>query len=290
MKKLKSHFTFTKERRNGIFLLILIVVALQAVYFFVSFSKEIQVNQKELETFQNEIDSLRLTEIENRKPKTYLFNPNFITDYKGYTLGMSNEEIDKLLAFRKQDKWVNSAKEFQDVTNVSDSLLSIISPYFKFPEWIANSKPKISSSFQNNSRPKTFEQKQDLNTATASQLQKVYGIGETYSQRIVAYRDKYGGFIADVQLQEVYGLTAEVIERLTTHFTVKTPKQVESISLNTATIEELVKIQYIDYEIAHNIIEQRTLREGFHSLDELMKVKSFPIKKVEIIKLYLKLN
>lgn len=291
MKKLKSHFTFTKERRNGIFLLILIVVALQVVYFFVSFSsKEIQINQKELETFQNEIDSLRLTEIENRKPKTYLFNPNFITDYKGYTLGMSNEEIDKLLAFRKQDKWVNSAKEFQDVTNVSDSLLSIISPYFKFPEWIANSKPKISSSFQNNSRPKTFEQKQDLNTATASQLQKVYGIGETYSQRIVAYRDKYGGFIADVQLQEVYGLTAEVIERLTTHFTVKTPKQVESISLNTATIEELVKIQYIDYEIAHNIIEQRTLREGFHSLDELMKVKSFPIKKVEIIKLYLKLN
>ncbi|HLV37823.1 ComEA family DNA-binding protein [Xanthomarina sp.] len=291
MKTLKSHFKFTKERRNGIFLLILFIVALQVIYFFVSFSsEEIQINQNELEIFQNEIDSLRLAEIESRKPKIYPFNPNYITDYKGYTLGMTNEEIDRLLAFRKQDKWINSAKEFQQVTGVSDSLLAILSPHFKFPDWVTNPKPKTEYSFKNNDQPKTFEQKQDLNTASASQLQKVNGIGEGYSKRIIAYRDKYGGFIADVQLQEIYGLSPEVIERLKEHFTVKTPKHVEKISLNSATIEELVTIQYIDYEIAHHITEQRTLREGYNSLDELLKVKSFPSNKIEIIKLYLKLN
>lgn len=291
MEKLKSHFTFTKERRNGIFLLILILVGLQAVYFFVSFSSEdTQVNENELEVFQNEIDSLRQVEIENRKPKIYPFNPNYITDYKGYTLGMTNEEIDRLLAFRKQDKWINSVKEFQLITQVSDSLLSVLSPYFKFPEWVTNPKPKPDYSFKNNNQPKTYDQKQDLNTASALQLQKVNGIGEAFSKRIVAYRDKYGGFIADIQLQEVYGLSPEVIERLTEQFTVKTPKQVEKISLNSATVEELVSIQYIDYEIAHHIIEQRTLRDGYQSLDELLKVKRFPSNKIEIIKLYLKLN
>ena len=48
-------------------------------------------------------------------------------------------------------------------------------------------------------------------------------------------------------------------------------------------------IQFIDYEIAHNIIEERTLRDGFKSLEELTKVEDFPIKKFEIIKLYLHL-
>ena len=83
---------FTKQQRNGIFLLLLLIVAFQCVYFFVDFSEtEIKVDEKELSDFKAEIDSLRLVEIENRKPKLYPFNPNFITDYKGYTLGMTNE-------------------------------------------------------------------------------------------------------------------------------------------------------------------------------------------------------
>ena len=41
-----------------------------------------------------------------------------------------------------QNKWINSSKQFQEVTKVSDSLLNAISQYFKFPEWITNPKPK----------------------------------------------------------------------------------------------------------------------------------------------------
>ena len=49
-------------------------------------------------------------------------------------------------------------------------------------------------------------------------------------------------------------------------------------------------IQHIDYDIAHNIIEQRQLREGYKSIDELKKVKDFPVNKIEIIELYLHLE
>lgn len=290
---MKSHFTFTKGQRNGIFLLLLIIIAAQCIYFFVDFpSEKIQVNQNELHTFQHEVDSLKLVEIETNKPKIYPFNPNYITDYKGYTLGMSNEEIDRLLNFRKQDKWINSAKQFQEVTKVSDSLLNVLSPYFKFPDWVANPKPKTDwTEYSKTNKIKSYEQKIDLNTATAIQLQKVYGVGEKLSESIIRLRNKFvGGFIADVQLQDVYGLSPEVMERITNDFTVKTPRVVQKINLNTATTEQLVTIQHVDYQLAHDIIEQRTLRDGFKSLDDLTKVKNFPVQKIEIIKLYLTLN
>jgi len=287
----KSHFKFTKGQRSGIFLLLLIIAVMQSLYFFADFSsKQVSINQDELTAFQNEIDSLGLVEKETQQTKIFPFNPNYITDYKGYTLGMSPNEIDRLLKFREQNKWVNSAKQFQEVTKVSESLLNTISPYFKFPEWVTNPKPSTSFKYQNNT-PKTFDQKIDLNTATAKQLQRVNGIGEKLSDRVIKFRNKFKeGFIADVQLQDVYGISPEVLKRLLNEFTVKTPRQIEKFNLNNVTIEQLVTIQHIDYEIAYEILDQRTLREGFKSLDELTKVKGFPIDKIEIIKLYLTLN
>jgi len=289
MKNFKSHFTFSKEQRNGIFLLLVLIVVFQCFYFFVEFPAEDTSGNKEaLSEFIKEIDSLRLVQLEKNKPKTYPFNPNYITDFKGATLGMTNEEIDRLIAFRKQNKWINSSKQFQEVTKVSDSLLNAISPYFKFPEWITNPKPKNNAVYIYNSKPKTFAQKQDLNTATAQQLQKVNGVGKVFSDRIIKYRNKFkGGFIADVQLLDVYGLTSEVIEKITNQFTVKIPKTIQQININAATIGDLVTIPHIDYDLAHNIIEQRQLREGYNSIDELTKVKDFPVNKIKIIELYL---
>jgi DNA uptake protein ComE-like DNA-binding protein len=283
---------FSKKQRSGIFLLLLLIIVLQCLYFFVDFSSnEVTVDENELDKFQKEIDSLRLVELENNKPKLYPFNPNYITDYRGYTLGMTNEEIDRLLAFRKENKWVNSAKEFQNVTKISDSLLTVISPYFQFPDWVTSPKQNYKATFQNYDVLKSFEQKQDLNTATAQQLQMINGIGEALSERIVNYRNKFvGGFISDIQLQDIYGLSPEVIERIMNKFTVKTPRDIKKININNATVDQLVTVQYIDYEIAHYILEERTLREGFKSLDELMKVNNFPVKKIEIIKLYLTLD
>lgn len=293
---MKSHFQFSNKQRNGIFLLLVVVLISQCVYWFapnifITSNEKLVKNKNQLEAFKNELDSLRLVELENSKPKIYPFNPNYITDYKGYNLGMTNEEIDRLHKFREANQWVNSAKEFQQVTKVSDSFLKTISLYFKFPEWVTNPKPQSKSfnnSYSNSTKPKTFDQKIDLNTASVAQLKKVYGVGEKLSERIINYRNKSkGGFIADIEISEVWGLSPEVIKRILNDFTVKTPRVIKKFNINTATRDELVTIQYVDYEVANNIIEERTLRDGFNSLEDLTKVEDFPVRKIEIIKLYL---
>jgi DNA uptake protein ComE-like DNA-binding protein len=293
MKNLKSHFVFSRKQRNGIFLLIIIILVLQILIFKKNSNQfQVEINNDILATYNAQIDSLQQKKNKENQPQIYPFNPNYITDYKGYTLGMSASEIDRLLQFRAENKWVNSAKEFQEITQISDSLLAAISPYFKFPEWVTSSTKTQGQTYTKkfSDEPRSIEQKIDLNMATASQLQRVYGIGDKLSQRIIDYRTKQpSGFIADVQLTEVYGITPELVEEITKYFTVKTPAQINKVDLNKATIEELVTIKYIDYPVAYNIIEARTLRDGFKTLDELTKVKDFPIHKLEIIKLYLTL-
>lgn len=288
---MKFYTYFSNQQRLAIVVLILGILSLQLVW----------VSHRELQTdtfniphetylkFQKEKDSLIADQRQSSTPKLYPFNPNYITDYKGYTLGMNAKEIDRLHAYRAKNKWVNTTKEFQRITKVPDSLLDKIAPYFKFPDWVTNSPQKLRSSpyaFE-----KSFEQKIDLNKATANQLQKVYGIGAFYSERIVRYRDSFeGGFISDVQLQGIHGLTSEVIENILKEFTVKTPRLINKINLNSATIDQLVSIEYIGYELAYEIVELRMLRDGYNAIKELTKVKGFPKEKLEIIKLYLSLN
>ncbi|KAB1068235.1 helix-hairpin-helix domain-containing protein [Tamlana haliotis] len=288
---MKSHFTFSKNQRNGIFLLLILIVACQLLYFFVDLpSEEIHMQSKAFNTLEKQIDSLRLAELQNKNtPKP--FNPNYIDDFKGAVLGMGNEEIDRLLAFRSKNKWVNSSEEFQKVTGVSDSLLSVLSPNFKFPDWVREKKKSKQLAYSKVKSTKSFRDKQDLNTATAKQLQQINGVGKVLSGRIVKFRNTFvGGFIADVQLEEVYGLSPEVIQRITREFTVKNANTVQKIDLNRATVSDLVTIPHIDYDLAHHIIEQRQLRSGYKTFNELLKVKDFPVNKIKIIELYLQLE
>ncbi|MEP2280831.1 helix-hairpin-helix domain-containing protein [Maribacter sp.] len=240
---------------------------------------------------QAEIDSLKIVALEKDTVRIFPFNPNFITDFKGYTLGMSVVEIDRLHVFRSKEEFVNSAKEFQDVTKVSDSLLGIISPYFKFPEWTQNRKRKTafkSNTFSQDNKLKKVVWK-DLNTATAEELRKVRGIGEKLSARIIKFRDRLGGFLIEDQLQDVYGLEPDVVERALKQFKVVTKPNILKINVNTATVEELSKLIYLQKHVAQSIVNYRNLNGSINSLNELVKIEKFPSERINRIALYLSL-
>ncbi len=173
IEAIKSYFKFSRAQRAGIFSLFSIIILLQLLYFFVDFGFFIQKNPEKEKwlSLQSQIDSMKQEKLDD-VPKIYPFNPNFITDFKGYKLGMSVAEIDRLLAFRKENKYVNSPKEFQEVTKISDSLLRVISPYFKFPDWVNNKKEFVAYKKYSNT---AFVKKEkiviiDINKATQEDL------------------------------------------------------------------------------------------------------------------------
>jgi DNA uptake protein ComE-like DNA-binding protein len=283
--KLKSYFQYSKSQRSGIFILVLLCVVFQFAFFYFdpTFDKEEAFEKQKWISLQTKVDSLKV-EKQNYNPKIYPFNPNFISDYKGSKLGMSVAEIDRLLNFRKTNQYVNSALEFQKVTKVSDSLLNAMSPYFKFPDWVNKSKV-------NNFKP--FEKKiekilqLDINQTTKEDLIKIYGIGPALSDRILKQKELFGGFVSMKQMNDIWGLSPEVIASLNEHFKVATLPKIKKIDINTASIKELQLFPYFKYTLAKAIVTYRSMNGDFKGFEDLVKISGFPIEKLDIISLYL---
>jgi competence protein ComEA len=64
----------------------------------------------------------------------------------------------------------------------------------------------------------------NLNTASASQLEAVPGIGPKMAQRIVEYRQKNGAFKKIEELMNVKGIGEKSFLKLKAHITVSAPK------------------------------------------------------------------
>lgn len=224
--------------------------------------------------------------------KMYPFNPNFITDYKGYKLGMSVQEIDRLLTYRKANKYVNSAKEFQAVTHISDSLLMVIAPYFKFPDWVKNKKSSRDYMDYENKPFNKFDKKEktiliDINRATQEDLIKIYGIGEVISLRILKLKESLGGFVSMEQMKDVWGLSPEVNENLNSHFKIGVNPVLKKIDINNASLKEIAQFPYFKYALAKEIVIYRSMNGDFVNIEDLIKIKGFPVEKSNIIALYL---
>lgn len=223
---------------------------------------------------QHTIDSLKAME----SPKIiYPFNPNFINDQRGYFLDLSPQEIDRLHAYRKQGKWINSVRDFQKVTGVDSTWLHTYSTFFNFPSRVKKKHKKPAK--------KSFPPL-DLNTATADQFKQIYGVGEVLSQRIIRYRERLQGFATETQLSEVYGLSPEVVARLQDRCSIITPPTFKKIALQEASVEELSKIPYLSYTEARKIVRLRTELKGMR-FSSLHSIKDFDSLKIKRLALYL---
>ena len=294
MNIFKSHFWYHKSQRNGIFILILLIVIFQFIIVFVDFYSEEKVNidTPKVIAFHHQIDSLRKINLENKRLKIFPFNPNYITDYKGAQLGMSLVEIDKLLAFRKTGKFINSRKEFQKVTTISDALLNSISPYFKFPDWVVERNQNMQLSTSRDTRlfakkSKYILTSTDINLAVKEDLKTINGIGEKLSERIIKYRSKLQGFSTLNQLYEVWGLDTEVVDKLLLVFKVINLPNIKKINVNTVSFRELLKNPYLDYELCKKIFEYKDEVAELQDISELKNIIGFPLDLYDRIVLYL---
>ena len=109
----------------------------------------------------------------------------------------------------------------------------------------------------------------ELNTADSAKLCTVRGIGPVISRNIVAYRNRLGGFVHKGQLREVWGVTDENFEAISTQFFIDTTV-IQKINLNFAPANSLRAHPYFTGSMVNRITEARKLKGGWNKLRELV--------------------
>ncbi len=288
----KFFFRFSKEQRKGVLLLFTLIIIFQCIYFILNsidfgFQNESSKEKERWLSLQHEIDSLKL-EKKTKDDTIFPFNPNYISDYKGYVLGLSIEEIDRLQKYRKKGKFVNTPQEFKAVTGISDSILLKLTPYFRFPE---NFKTTSYSKNRDAVVSKKHKKKTiiviDINKATEEDLIRVYGIGPYFAKKIVKRRAQLGAFVSMEQMADFTRLMPHALEGLKQQFAVLSVPSPLKLNINSASLNQLAYFPYFNKELARSIITRRSMLGKITKIEELLEINGFPAEKEKIITLYL---
>lgn len=293
----KPHFWYNKSQRNGVFLLLFSIVVVQVVYLSVATHSldDSSRSLTEIALLERQIDSLKQIERKSRVPKVITFNPNYLTDYKASALGLSSTEIDRLLLYRMKGLFVNSMSQFQEVTKVSDSLLAVLTPQFKFPAWVQSNthtavKYGAGKKVKKNERLKDFIEIKNINTATERDLEMVDGVNFLLAKRIISYRERLQGFTYEGQLLEVWNLHPNMANRIWAFFQITDQPKIKKININVASFKEVLAIPYVDFKLCQKMFDYRDEVAELQSVEELKNIEGFPLDKYDRIVLYLEVQ
>ncbi len=286
-KWITNTFGFSRSETNGSLILIGFVLLIAILpRWFINSQKSVEVSAHsdkiKLQEWYSGI-SFSESEVSNEIPENSpkqspilrlkSFDPNVITLRELLSMGIPDNVSNNLISYRNAGGSFNVKMDLQKIYGMSESLydklegfliLPDIPPKPKFTE--KNIIPEISSTESENISPPIA-----INTASASELEVIRGIGPILSERIIKYRDLLGGFHSADQLHEVYGLNEEVINEILKKITVDSIQT--TININTEDLQGLSGHPYIDYKVARAIINYKTVHGAFREKSDLKKIK-----------------
>jgi len=126
----------------------------------------------------------------------------------------------------------------------------------------------------------------EINASDTAQLMKIPGIGASFAKKITGYRNVLGGYYRLEQLQEVYGMYAELYEKVIPFLRTDTGK-ITPIQVNTASLDKLKSHPYINFYQAKAIVEMRKKKGKLENIHELDLLEEFTPEDLERLKHYL---
>lgn len=276
---IRDYLTFNKRERNGIFVLLTIILSL-LIYLmitdkciqhkkidFTKFEKEIQLLQAVAETKNNPApeQAIASASIAAIAPERFMFDPNQLSETNWKKLGLTDKQIHSIKNYEAKGGTFRKKEDVKKMYCISPELYASLEPYINIP--VEEKKEAFKTSDHKNPLPelKILE----LNSVDSSQLTTIKGIGAFYAKTIIKYRNALGGYYAKEQLMEVWKFDQEKFDAIEKYITVDASK-LKKININRCTAKEL-KHPYINWKIANGIINYRTKHGSFQSVEEIKK-------------------
>ena len=287
---LKNGF-ISRENRRGVFWLLIVtifIIYIPRILLFLSPPNDIIIQQKKVELLNKKINynpnfKKKSKSFKRKKyncPKSK-FNPNKYNSIDWQGLGLSKKQSDVVVSFSKRG--LKSNEDLKKIYVLPNELFLLIKDSTIYP--IENISTKKEPDVVKNKLKKVIV---ELNNASSDELIKIKGIGPYFSNKIIDYRDRLGGYIYKEQLLEIWKMDAEKYLRIEPFISVNN-KSIRFLKINQIEFDDLKKHPYLNWNQANSIIKMRNQKGAYQKIDEIKESVLITEECFEKIKPYLSL-
>ena len=298
----KDFFYFSLSERRAIYVLLVLIAVLVVAIVWTPTPDVRSVNAVA------EADSLVLSQKYKEGRKSFArnerikedvssvlapFDPNLADSIELLRLGLPSYVVKNVIKYRQKGGCFSSPESFARIYGLTATKFEELKPYIYISEEFIK-KPNQKKSTQEQSKreervdslQKPFKYPEgtlvDVNAADTTELKKIPGIGSGIARRIVAYRDRLGGFSSLEQLNEVEFVTADLLKWFKLE-----GDSVRKLPINRVGLEKLRAHPYINFYQAKVIVEYRRKKGEIKSLSQLSLYEEFTEKDLKRLSAYI---
>jgi len=297
---LADYLNFTLKERTGIiFILVLIFFLLLLPFVFPYFNKESKNNTAQ---FEKEIVALNIQQNDSagkypnrnsdennyqhynqpseknyytKQPKgeLFYFDPNILPVEGWVKLGVREKTAITIQKYTSKGGRFYKPEDISKIWGLHEDEVKRLLPYARI-----EAKPAVEyNKYPDSEKGKTYEKPKytiatvDVNNADTSAFIALPGIGSKLAARIIAFREKLGGFYKAEQVAETYGLPDSTFQKIKSRLVIEN-SSVKKLNINTTTVDELKVHPYLRYNIANAIVQYRTQHGSFSSVSDLKNI------------------
>lgn len=283
-KFISDYLTFTRKERTGIIVILVLIV----LFMLLPFLYPLFISHKTYDhaAFEKDIASLTIKQADSNgdennyranypvkrkdhyeKPargELFYFDPNTLSAAGWQRLGLRDKTISTIQNYISKGGKFHEPADISKIWGLHQDEVQRLLPYVSIKEQLA-----IVNTIKKNyeSKPTSF----DINAADTSAFISLPGIGNKLANRIIAFRDKLGGFYKVEQVAETFALPDSVFQKIKKSLTLADPT-VKQLNINTAGIDEMKTHPYIRYVLANAIVQYRAQHGKFSAISDIKKI------------------
>lgn len=291
-EQFKDFFYFSRGEKNGILVLLGVLLVLITVPFIIPIFSENKpyVNQhyaSEIELFNQSLKIVEEPEYNNRLNQIiierydsltlFYFNPNITSAEKYKKLGLTDKQITTIFNYLNKGGKFYIKDDFKKIYGIRNQQYQILKPYILLPEKEQNTNYNSASIKERGSKSDSLFVF-DPNKATNDEFLNL-GLSQKQTNVIRNYLSKGGHFRDKEDFKKIYGISPEQYAQLEPYIFIKSENKNEKepdllqIEINQATIAQLTEIKGIGSQSAKAIINYRNKIGGFVRIEQILEIK-----------------
>ena len=203
----------------------------------------------------------------------FYFDPNTLPVDGWKKLGVREKTANTIQNYISKGGRFYKPEDISKIWGLHEDEVKRLLPYVRI-----EAKPaSVYNKFPDRDKAKTYEKPTytitpcDVNNSDTAAFIALPGIGSKLAARIVAFRERLGGFYKTDQLAETYGLPDSTFLKIKSRLVIGN-SSVKKLNINTATVDELKTHPYLRYNIANAIVQYRQQHGSFSSVFDIKRI------------------